>query len=113
MLDTFLWSRKFPLIRELEIVAGVRSGEIADTSSGCGDVTSCRLNGDSPREFSRLSDLRFMQNRSRKIAFVTFVQACSRFAQQAVERFTLAQAVAPLNPVFWNQRLSGWFSPGL
>jgi hypothetical protein len=34
-----------------------------------------------------------MQNRSRKIAFAAFVQAaCSRFAQQAVERFTLAQA---------------------
>jgi hypothetical protein len=37
----------FPFIRELEIVAGVRSGEIADTSSGC--VASCvQLNGEQP-----------------------------------------------------------------
>jgi len=71
MLDTFLWNRKFRFIRELEIVAGMRSGEIADTSSGCADATSSvQLNGDSPREFSILGDLRFMRNRSRKIAFV-------------------------------------------
>jgi len=25
----------------------------------------------------------------------------------------LAQVLDPLEPVFWNQRLSGWFSPGL
>jgi hypothetical protein len=53
MLDTFLWSGKFPFIfpsiRELEIVAGVRSGEIADISSGCGDVASCvQHNGEQP-----------------------------------------------------------------
>jgi len=36
-----------PFIRELEIVAGVRSEEIADTSSGCGDVTIwVQLNGE-------------------------------------------------------------------
>jgi hypothetical protein len=51
--------------------------EIADTSSGCADVTSSvQLNGDSVREFSRLSDLRLMQNRSRRIGFVAFVEAC-------------------------------------
>jgi hypothetical protein len=68
MPDTFLWSRKFPFIRELEIVAGMRSGEITDTCSDCADVTSSvQVNGDSPKEFSRLSDLRFMQSRSHSV----------------------------------------------
>src|SRR5450759_2080947 len=56
------------------------------------------------RESSGLSDLRLMQNLSRKIAFATFVAfvqaACSRFAQQAVYLLTLAQAIDPLGPVF-------------
>src|ERR1019366_5292985 len=51
------------------------------------------------RESSRLSDQRLMQYWSRKIAFAAFVAfvqaACSRLAQQAVERLTLAQAIDP------------------
>ena len=88
MLDTFLWSGKFPFIfpsiRELEIVAGVRSGEIADSCSGKTGLAKL------------LSEL-------------SFGLLAADFAHLTVERLTLARAVDPLVSIFWNQRLSGWF----